>query len=877
MKKIYALMLAAACAVCLAGCVKDSLGNENVVPAPDAESFGSILSVTHEGCDIAGNDNPGTRTIVQNTKEVWWKYGDGIWVYDSEDDSQVYKYKAALSEGEMARTANFRIQNHEVPFTLGPGKYYAVYSSMTLADTKTSPPKLYASSDHTIHINLSAYQYHYEGALDYLPSYGIFGNGTSNVRMKPLCGGLRFRLSRGDIKQIVFKSNGGSICGDLTVSNLDSDSPVIENVNNGKGMIIELRTPSYSAFKADKDYFIVMTPGQMQGFIAELTTTDGSVIQVTSTKPQTIKAGVFGTLAQPLDTYGHVLPQYVDLGLSVPWATFNVGANAPEEIGDFFAWGETEPKSRYNWSTYIYCNGSGNTLTKYNWDSNYGSVLDYKSILDPQDDAANVIWGENWRTPTYAELVELIDGCNWSYTDNYNNTGVSGYIVTGKKAGYTNNSIFLPFTDSPSVQNGYKWQGYYVASNLNTNSRPIFTKILILEEDDVSNGNSERCYDQAVRPVYDKLAPVSGISLPGEAINVGVGKSASCQVSFTPSNATVKGLIVKIADSNVASATYYPRTETIILSGLAPGTTTMTVYASSGVSASCQITVAKDPEYVDLGLPSGVKWAKWNVGANAPEEYGNYYAWGETTPKDVYSWGTYLWCNGTDHTLTKYNGRSEYGSVVDHVSLLSDTDDVAKAEWKGLWRMPTYAEIRELREKCTWTWTDDYNGTGIKGYEVTGNGNSIFLPAAGRKQDNALSNDGKYGYYWAGTGATRGTPGTAHDLFFRNGYEDNTVNKRFYGFSVRPVYGEFIPVDSIELNPYDLTIVIGDSCGLSVMYGPKGYSQATSADWISDNPSVATVSSEGVVKGVGIGSANITAYSYNGLSATCQVYVSEEP
>ena len=589
MKKIYALMTAAACAICLAGCVKDSLGNENVVPAPDAESFGSILSVTHEGCDIAGNDNPGTRTIVQNTKEVWWKYADGIWVYDSEDDSQVYKYKAVLSEGEMARTANFRIQNHEEPFTLGQGKYYAVYSSMTHADTKTSPPKLYASSDHTIHINLSAYQYHYEGALDYLPSYGVFGNGTSNVRMKPLCGGLRFRLSRGDIKEIVFKSLGGGICGDLTVSNLDSDSPIIENVNNGKGMIIELRTPSYSAsaFKADKDYFIVMTPGQMQGFIAELTTTDRSVIRVTSTKTQTIKAGVFGTLAQPLDTYGHVLPQYVDLGLSVPWATFNVGANAPEE-------------------------------------------------------------------------------------------------------------------------------------------------------------------------------------------------------------------------------------------------------------------------------------------------YGNYYVWGETTPKDVYSWGTYLWCNGTDHTLTKYNGRNEYGSVVDHVSLLSDTDDVAKAEWKGLWRMPTHAEIRELREKCTWTWTDDYNGTGIKGYEVTGNGNSIFLPAAGLKKDNTLSNAGKNGLYWAGTGATHGTPNTAHNLTFRKGYEDNVVTNRFYGYSVRPVYGEFIPVDSIELNLEHLTIVIGDSCGIDVMYGPKGYSQATSADWISDNPSVATVSSEGVVKGVGIGSANITAYSYNGLSATCQVYVSEE-
>ena len=864
MKKIYALMLAAACAICLAGCVKDSLGNENVVPAPDAESFGSILSVTHEGCDIAGNDNPGTRTIVQNTKEVWWKYADGIWVYDSEDDSQVYKYKAVLSEGEMARTANFMIQNHEEPFTLGPGKYYAVYSSMTLAATKTSPPKLYASSDHTIHINLPAYQYRNEGVLDFLPSYGVFGNGTSNVRMKPLCGGLRFRLSRGDIKVIVFKSQGGSICGDLTVSNLDSDSPVIENVDNGKGMIIELRTPSYSAFKAGKDYFIVMTPGQMQGFIAELTTTDGSVIQVTSTKTQTIKAGVFGTLAQPLDTYGHVLPQYVDLGLSVPWATFNVGANAPEEIGDFFAWGETEPKSSYNWSTYIYCNGSNNTFTKYNWDSNYGSVLDYKSILDPQDDAASVIWGENWRIPTEKELMELMNECSWSFTDNYNDTGVSGYIVTGKKTGYTNNSIFLPLAVSPSP---YTWQNY---SSSTLTPRPYDAPSLTFSKDIVTEGGGDRDIGRLVRPVHDKLIPVTGVSLPEETIHIGIGQN-KCNVTLTPSNATDKRLMVKISDTNVASFLYLYDSNTIVVEGLAPGTTTMTVYASSGVSASCQITVAKDPEYVDLGL--SVKWAKWNVGANAPEEYGNYYAWGETTPKDVYSWGTYLWCNGTDHTLTKYNGRSEYGSVVDHVSLLSDSDDVAKAEWKGLWRMPTHAEIRELRENCTWEWTDDYNGTGIKGYVVTGNGNSIFLPAAGMKKDNTLSNVGKNGFYWAGTGATHGSPNTAHELFFRKNYIDNVVTNRFYGYSVRPVYGEFIPVTTIELDQSHFALMIGDSASIHAMYGPKGYSEATSTDWISDNPSVATVSSEGVVKGVATGSANITAYSYNGLSATCQVYV----
>ena len=131
---------------------------------------------------------------------------------------------------------------------------------------------------------------------------------------------------------------------------------------------------------------------------------------------------------------------YVDLGLSVKWATFNVGASKPEEYGDYFAWGETTTKSTYNWSTYKYCNGSSSTLTKYNTSSSYGTV-DNKTQLELSDDAAHVNWGGSWRMPTDAEMTELRTECTWTWTTQ---NGVNGYKVTSKKSGYTNNSIVLP-------------------------------------------------------------------------------------------------------------------------------------------------------------------------------------------------------------------------------------------------------------------------------------------------------------------------------------------------------------------------------------------------------------------------------------------------
>ena len=186
--------------------------------------------------------------------------------------------------------------------------------------------------------------------------------------------------------------------------------------------------------------------------------------------------------------------------------------------------------------------------------------------------------------------------------------------------------------------------------------------------------------------------------------------------------------------------------------------------------------------YVDLGL--SVKWATCNVGANSLEEYGYYFAWGETTPKTTYDWSAYKYCNGTYNSMTKYCTSSYYGTV-DNKTTLELTDDAAHVNWGGSWRMPTLAEQEELTDNCTWTWITQ---NGVNGYKVTSkkNGNSIFLPAAGYRYNSDLSLAGSYGGYWLSSLSTYGSDG-AYNLLFDSGNVGWNFYDRYNGLSVRAV------------------------------------------------------------------------------------------
>ena len=625
-------------------------------------------------------------------------------------------------------------------------------------------------------------------------------------------------------------------------------------------------------------------------------------------------------------------PEYVDLGLSVKWATFNVGATSPEDYGDYFAWGETETKETYSWATYKWCDGTSTNMTKYNTE-------DGKTILEPTDDAAQVQWGGKWRMPTEEEQQELIDRCSWERT---NLNGVIGYKVTGPNG----NSIFIPiagaYNSFDNQLNSVGSIGWIYSSTKATGTRAYEIHI---EEGVIQQKDCSRCVGLTIRPVYDDRPPkrIGVFSVAADkqvsfsqgnlqyvqstdewrfareqyeyigAANIKDGALAdkidlfgwsadNTTAPFGVSTSTndadytgefmdwgtnticgeapgtwrtlsadeweyllkkrknasdlygvaqvagVNGMIIlpdvweeangivfksglhssQVDDYSVyqsftdaqwlamenAGAVFLPalgyrdgtNVEKCNTSGYYWSNTTSdeksayrlyfysyflapndvhSKYRGRSVRLVHDTIVPKvEPEYVDLGL--SVKWATFNVGATSPEDYGDYFAWGETETKDKYSWATYKWCDGTSTNMTKYN--TEDGKTV-----LDLDDDAAYVNWGDKWRMPTKEECQELLDKCTWK---EETRNGINGHIVTGpNGNSIFIPTTGYHNDDngtGVQGLGTITYLW-----TSSTPGNAnaYDLLLSHPTLADGIgsNTRRVGMPIRPVYDDRPP------------------------------------------------------------------------------------
>ena len=369
---------------------------------------------------------------------------------------------------------------------------------------------------------------------------------------------------------------------------------------------------------------------------------------------------------------------YVDLGLSVNWATCNVGADSPEKRGNYYAWGETKTKSDYD------------IVNCATWNKSI------KTIKGTSRDVAHVKWGSAWRMPTKAEFDELIDNCTWTWTKL---DGMNGYKVTSKKNG---NSIFFPAAGYRDVSPPAYVGGlgnYWSSSSYESDNQHAYRLRFDSNGSYYTDGShSTRDEGRSIRPVTEYSVRIDE---PAQA--------ATAEVETTEDVNDVR-------------------------------------------------------EYVDLGL--SVKWATCNVGASSPEEYGNYYAWGETKTKSSY---------------TSDNCATLWASISD---IKGTSRDVAHVVWGGAWRMPTKAEFDELIDNCTWTWT---TLNGVNGYKVTGkNGNSIFLPAVGNRSKTSLYNVGKFSVYWSST-PDEGNTQNACGLFFGSDKQTTNWYSRDNGRTVRPV------------------------------------------------------------------------------------------
>ena len=439
-----------------------------------------------------------------------------------------------------------------------------------------------------------------------------------------------------------------------------------------------------------------------------------------------------------------VPPGCVDLGLpsQTMWATCNLGATNPEDYGDYYAWADLVPnKEYYWWETTAWTYGENGHLyfTKYNTDSQYGEV-DNKMELDPEDDVAYVNLGSDWRMPSREQIGELVENCTWEWTEV---NGVYGQMVTGPNG----NTMFLPAAGRRLAYNlndvgsyGYYW-GREIYAQTPAVIHPTKGVMLYIGSQTFENSASDRDFGQSVRPVNVSQLLHPGTYFQGDADGNGVVNMDDLTALI---NYLVFGVWPEIGDT-----------------------------------------------YVDLGLPTGTLWATRNVGATYPEDSGDYFAWGETTPnKDSYIWATYQWgaiINGSSK-ITKYNTKETYGEV-DNLTELEPEDDAAYVNMGPEWRMPSKEQIDELVENCTWEWTEV---NGVYGQLVTGpNGNTMFLPAAGNNSGNHISDAGTYGHYWSRDlqflTPTYIVPLNATKLFISSDNYGKNAGQRSAGFTVRAV------------------------------------------------------------------------------------------
>lgn len=434
--------------------------------------------------------------------------------------------------------------------------------------------------------------------------------------------------------------------------------------------------------------------------------------------------------------------EYVDLGLSsgTLWATCNVGASSPSEIGDYYAYGETNTKNDYQWSNYKYCNRDETKLTKYCTSLQYTSSYDYvdnKKDLDLSDDVAHVKWGGTWRVPSAENIKELISECKWKQLE-------WGHLGIGPNG----NSIFIPKA-GVRYKNTYDALGSRVI--LGTSSiapkDPTACYILSYSSTRLSNYNSDKSdIDEYAVELHDEyrffgfqIRPVSEMTPEVKAKREAEEKAkreAEEKAKREAEEARIK-----------AENEYWTR-------------------IGIEKKASAEKAAAEGVKLVDLGL--SVRWADRNIGASSEMGDCEYFAWAETQTKEEFAKRTYK-------PAKKYKANMS----------LEPSDDASTKRWGLGWHIPTPSQWEELKEKCI---LEGVKLNGSWGLKVTGpNGNSIFLPFNRGKMEvsESRSKEGA-AYYWTNTLTSEKTKAICYSI--STGYRMvKNLDDVYYGLPIRAV------------------------------------------------------------------------------------------
>ena len=473
-----------------------------------------------------------------------------------------------------------------------------------------------------------------------------------------------------------------------------------------------------------------------------------------------------------------------------PWSTSMTNS-------DYYAYGDPsyslfDQTGEADWSCNAISNGGDKpnqwrTLTMEEWDYLL-NTRSGKRYAKAQVDGVKglIVLPDGWQASYYA-----LNNTNTASAAFTSNTISASQWQTLEQYG----AVFLPTV-------GYRYGStigqvdshcyYWISNSFNVSSYKAC--YLSVTDESLAVTNTNRFYGLGVRLVCQSNPRIRTIGVSGLSTT---SATVSAEVDFTGTVST-RGVCWNTTGAPTVSDTYYYAGTgkggyTAQMTGLEPNTTYhVRAYAKiSGTYRYGNTLTFTTPgegshEYVDLGLPSGLLWATCNIGADSPEDYGDYFSWGETVPKEYYSWSTYQYCNGSGSMITKYCDDSSYGynGFTDNLTTLLPEDDAATANWGNGWRMPTKEEFQELYNNTTVTWIQQ---KGVYGRRFTAtNGNSLFLPAAGLRINSSFENVVSYGYYLSSLLYTDDSSG-AWILYFRLDNYNMGYGNRNYGLSVRAV------------------------------------------------------------------------------------------
>ena len=733
-------------------------------------------------------------------------------------------------------------------------------------------------------------------------------------------------VSAADVHKVVFSGNSGEIIsagsnGELKVTSGSNGALTVESASNGQTSITIVTNGEVSDF-----YFAMLPVNFSSGIKVDCYNSLGDlfVTMRTITALNTVSgngAVKMLDLGNAQDWVNAAPPVAIDLGLSVKWASYNVGATKPEEYGRYFAWGEKVPKNDYRWANYQFGTSKNGPFSKYVLDSNCGTI-DNKTILDLTDDAAAAAWVGDWRLPSKEEVSELMNNCTWAWTT-WN--GVNGYKITG----HNGNSIFLPANGIRSGNNISEEgaAGNYWSSSISEDGS-YFALSPYFSQSGKEIGNCYRYFGLGVRPVYGAVVPVSEITIPETLIlTIGKTESSILKATILPDNATYKNLTWSSTDESVATVDSEGE-----VTAVSVGKVSISVYSADGTkSAKCRVDVNQPIQSITFDkspIETYVGAEPFALTATVqPEEYTNKQLDWKSSKLSVATVDdkgivTAVSAGTATITATARDGSNKsatctvkvYADRVESISLDKTELTIYKGKSSALsvTTLPSTANQAVL-----WSSSDEsvatVNQYGLVTAVSVGNAEITVKAADGSMSAICAVTVNQYvtslsldhttmemtvgddtvtliatvlpsdftdkRLEWTSSNASVATVdsyGTVTTI--ANGYTTITARTTDGSdLSASCTVTVICLVESVSLNRTELSLYEGDSSSLEATIYPSGATDKR-VTWTSIDESIATVDQSGKIKAVSPGSTKIMAITVDGgYTASCSVTVLEMP